>query len=137
MSTNPSATAPTEDVCAIWLAAYPQSRPVKLAERVYRRHVPDALTLCVLLWAIDGRAHELRRYEDEVLSLIIEHSGSVLNRLHNLSNDEGPTEIHVLEFPSEKALDLYMNDGRRLALAADRDRCVARTEVIRVQAMNG
>lgn len=137
MSTNPSATAPTEDVCPIWLAAYPQLRRVKLAERLYRRHVPDSVTLCVLLWAIEGRHRELSRYEDEVLGLIAEHGGSVLNRLHNVSSDDGPTEIHVLEFPSEDALDRYINDGRRLALAADRDRSIARTEVIRVQPMNG
>jgi hypothetical protein len=39
--------------------------------------------------------------------------------------------MHVLEFASEVALDAYMHDERRLALAAERDRAIARTQVIR------
>ena len=91
------------------------------------------MTLCVLLWAIDGRIQEMSDYEDRVLALIAEHGGRVANRLRNLAQDEGPTEIHVLEFPSERALNEYMSDGRRLALAADRERSIARTDVLRVQ----
>lgn len=91
------------------------------------------MTLCVLLWAIDGRIQEMSDYEDRVLALITEHGGRVANRLRNLAQDEGPTEIHVLEFPSEKVFNEYMSDGRRLALAADRERSIARTDVLRVQ----
>ena len=39
----------------------------------------------------------------------------------------------VSEFPSAAALDAYMGDPRRTALAADRDRAVARTEIIEVE----
>jgi uncharacterized protein (DUF1330 family) len=91
------------------------------------------MTLCVLLWAVDGRVHEMTEYEDVVLGLIPEHGGSVLNRLRNTAGDDGPTEVQVIEFPSQLSLDQYMNDSRRLERAADRDRWVARTEVIRVK----
>lgn len=91
------------------------------------------VTLCVLVWAVEGRIREMAEYEDETLALIPDHGGLVLNRLRNTTVDDGPTEVHVVEFPSQRALDEYMNDGRRLARAADRDRCVARTEVIRMQ----
>lgn len=102
------------------------------AGAAYRVAMSDALTLCVLLWAVDGRAAELAEYEDNVLALIAEHGGEVINRFQNV-NEDGPSEVHVLEFPSEPDLDAYMNDDRRLELAADRDRWVARSEVFRVQ----
>ena len=44
-----------------------------------------------------------------------------------------PAEIQLLEFPSAAALDAYMGDPRRTVLAADRDRAVARTEILEVE----
>lgn len=84
----------------------------------------DSVTLCVLLWAVNGCIRDMTEYEDEVLAMIPEHGGLVLNRLRNTAVDDGPSEVHVVEFPSQRALDEYLND---------RDRCVARTEVIRVE----
>ena len=94
--------------------------------------MPDPVDLLVLLWAVPGRLQELQEYEDRVLKLIIEHGGKVVDRLRNLGT-EGPSEIHVLHFSSQVDLDSYMNDSRRLDLATDRERCVARTDVIRVE----
>ena len=41
--------------------------------------------------------------------------------------------MQLLEFPSVQALDEFMTDGRRQSLACERDRVIARTEVIEVQ----
>jgi hypothetical protein len=46
--------------------------------------------------------------------------------------DGQPFEIQLLEFPSTAAFNDYMTDGRRLSLADDRDRAIARTQVIDV-----
>jgi hypothetical protein len=35
--------------------------------------------------------------------------------------------------PSEASLDAYMNDPRRLAMAAERDAAVARTDLFRIR----
>jgi hypothetical protein len=94
--------------------------------------MPEPIDLCVLLWAVPGRLDELIRYEDRVLALVADHSGKVVDRLRNLG-EEGPSEVQVLHFPSQESLDSYMNDPRRLVLAGDRDRSVARTEVLSVQ----
>jgi hypothetical protein len=40
--------------------------------------------------------------------------------------------MQFYSFPSEAALQAYLADDRRVALAAERDRVVARTELIRV-----
>lgn len=89
-----------------------------------------SLTLCVLLWARPGAADALAAYEDQVLHLIPEHGGRVLQRARGSGEGGQPAEIQFLEFPSAAALDGYMVDGRRTALAGVRDRAIARTEVI-------
>ena len=90
------------------------------------------VTLCVLLWAVEGRSRGLVDYEDKVLALIAEHHGRVLQRVRGREHPEEPFEVQILEFPSEVALQEYMQDERRQELLPKRERVVARTEVIRV-----
>ncbi len=91
------------------------------------------LTLCVLLWAQPGADDALIAYEDRVLELVPGHGGRVLQRLRSNGAAGQPLEIQLLQFPSAAALTGYMTDGRRLAMADERDRAVARTEVIDVE----
>jgi uncharacterized protein (DUF1330 family) len=90
-------------------------------------------TLCVLLWAHPGAEAALAAYEDTVLRLVPGHGGQVMQRARGSGAGGQPAEIQFLEFPTAAALDGYMNDPRRTALTADRDRAVARTEVIDVE----
>jgi uncharacterized protein (DUF1330 family) len=91
------------------------------------------LTFYVLLWSHPGMDDALSAYEDSVLALVGEHGGTVLQRARSDGEENRPIEIQLYEWPSEAAMDAYMSDPRRTALAADRDRSVARTEIIRVQ----
>ena len=91
-----------------------------------------AVTLCVLLWPRAGHADALIAYEDAVLQLVPAHGGCVRERVRTDGADGAPLEIHVLEFPSEEALDAYMQDPQRAALADARDRAIERTAVYRV-----
>ena len=99
----------------------------------------NPVSLCVLLWAKPGKESALSAYEDQVLGLLADHGGRVLPRGsvipdgRDSSHEEQPSEVQFLEFPSEGALDAYMNDSRRLALSADRDAAITRTDVLRVR----
>ena len=93
----------------------------------------STVTLCVLLWAAPGRDDELIAYEDRVLPLVGEYGGRVLSRARSSGENDEPLEVHMLEFPSSASLDGYMQDERRAALRHERDRAIARTEIIRVQ----
>jgi uncharacterized protein (DUF1330 family) len=95
----------------------------------------NSVVLCVLLWARPGAVEALSSYEDQVLALVADHGGQVLQRgsVTPGGSADAPAEVQFLEFPSEAALDAYMNDPRRLALAGDRDAAVARTDVHRIQ----
>lgn len=88
--------------------------------------------LCVLLWPHRGREEALIAYEDEVLSLVPEHGGTVLQRVRSADGDGGPLEVHLIRFPDQAAFDGYLADPRRTAMADRRDSAVARTEVLRV-----
>jgi uncharacterized protein (DUF1330 family) len=94
------------------------------------------VTTCVLLWARPGMEAALSAYEDKVLRLIAVHGGRVLERgtvLPGSQHDgEPPTEVQFLEMPSEASLDAYMNDPRRLDMAAERDAAIARTDLFRI-----
>jgi uncharacterized protein (DUF1330 family) len=78
----------------------------------------------------------LTAYEDKVLLLIAEHGGRVVQRgiVQPDSQHEGerPTEVQLLEMPSEASLAAYINDPRRLAMAAERDAAIARTDLFRI-----
>lgn len=90
------------------------------------------VTLCVQLWAHEGREAALIAYEDEVLPMIPVHGGTVLQRARSDGADGAPLEVHLIQFPFQKALDSYMADPRRAALADAREKAIARTEIIRV-----
>jgi uncharacterized protein (DUF1330 family) len=98
--------------------------------------VPEIpVSLCVLLWANRGQESALTAYEDKVLGLLADHGGRVLQRGSVADGGDGqPAEVQFLEFSSEAALAAYMSDTRRLALAADRDAAIARTDVLRIRA---
>jgi uncharacterized protein (DUF1330 family) len=95
------------------------------------------LLTCILLWARPGTEAALSAYEDKVLRLVAEHGGRVLERGTVLPGSqydgEPPTEVQLLEMPSEASLDAYMNDPRRLAMAGERGAAIARTDVFRIQ----
>jgi hypothetical protein len=94
------------------------------------------VNLCVLLWAHQGREADLSAYEDQVLGLLGEHDGHLIQRAETVNgkgDDSAPTEVQFLRFASEAALDGYMHDDRRAALAGQRDAAIAMTEVLRVR----
>lgn len=90
------------------------------------------LQLCVLLWAVSGREPELISYEDAVLALLPRHGGSVVSRVRRLDAEPGPLEVQVVQLPNDAALQDYLADPERIALAETRRAVVDRTEMIRV-----
>jgi hypothetical protein len=90
------------------------------------------VTLCVLLWAREGREAALLSYEDRVLQLLPDHGGRLLQRARTAGESGRPLEVQLVQFPSEEARASYMIDWRRAALDGDRDAAIERTEVLRV-----
>jgi len=91
------------------------------------------LTFYVLLWSHPGMAEALIAYEDSVLAWVGEHGGTVLQRARSDGAEGRPLEIQLFEWGSQSAMDGFMSDPRRTALASERDRAIARTEIVPVQ----
>ena len=92
----------------------------------------DELTLCCLLWAHPGTEADLVAYEDRVLALLPEHGIDLIVRAIGDGAGVRPIETHVYRLPGQAALDAYIADPRRTALADERDRVIARTELFPV-----
>lgn len=91
-----------------------------------------SLDLCILLWPRPHAEAALADYEDRVLELLADHGARTLQRARTDGTGSAPLEIQILRFPSQAALNAYMADERRAALAEQRDAAIARTEVIPV-----
>jgi len=96
--------------------------------------MPDdtEVRLCCLLWAHDGHEADLRAYEDKVLALVPGTGGELLQRVAGDGTNGQPHEVQIFRFPSQQALTTYLDDPRRTALADERDRAIARTELFPV-----
>ena len=91
------------------------------------------ITVCVLLWSVDGAESRLVAYEDEVLALVPEYGGAVVSRVRRAAGSpEHPFEVQVIELPDQATLDAYLADPRRATLSSVRDEAIARTEIIPV-----
>ena len=90
-------------------------------------------SMYVFLWAHPGMEHALSDYEDAVLRLVPEHGGCVVQRAWTDGMEGRPLEIQLFEWASAAAMDEYMADARRTALSAERERAIARTEIVPVQ----
>jgi uncharacterized protein (DUF1330 family) len=91
------------------------------------------MKLCVLLWAVPGQEQQLIEYEDLVLPRLAAYDARVVQRVRSQEAADGPLEVHILDFPSEDALEQYLADPERASWSALRDRSIARSEVLRVE----
>lgn len=92
-----------------------------------------SLTLCVLLWAHDGQESALASYEDRMLELLEPHGVELLQRARSSGHDGEPLEVQLYRFPSEESFNGFMGDERRVALEADRQKVIAKTQIMRVE----
>ncbi|MEV0951199.1 hypothetical protein [Promicromonospora sp. NPDC050249] len=97
----------------------------------------DQIQLCCLLWAHPGQEAALTAYEDQVLKLLPEHGGTVVQRAVSDGTEGRPHEVQLFRFESQGGLDSYLADPRRTALEKERDRVVAGTEVFPVELLPG
>ncbi len=90
------------------------------------------LNLCVLLSGMPGNEQLLIEYEDQVLDRLTTYGARIVQRVRATDPQSAPFEVHILEFPSEDALDQYMEDPVRRSLSELRERGIAHTDILRV-----
>jgi 2-polyprenyl-3-methyl-5-hydroxy-6-metoxy-1,4-benzoquinol methylase/uncharacterized protein (DUF1330 family) len=91
--------------------------------------VSEPLTLCCLFWARPGQVDAMKTYEDAVIMLLGDHGATILQRAFSEGSEGHPHEVQIYAFPDQRALDAFLSDPRREALAPERERVIERTEL--------
>jgi uncharacterized protein (DUF1330 family) len=90
------------------------------------------LYLTVHLYGRNGVPGEFRDYELKALTIFRKHGGDIVvayTPTADPTRAETPEEIQVLRIASRAALDAFMHDPERLALATEREAVIRKTEV--------
>ena len=88
--------------------------------------------LCVLLWPHPDAESLLVAYEDKVLTLLADHGGRLLSRaVSPTATMRRPTKCISWSSRRKRLSTRTCSDERRVALASERERAIARTQVLR------
>ncbi|MEO7958536.1 MAG: DUF1330 domain-containing protein [Fibrobacteria bacterium] len=90
------------------------------------------LYINVHLFGGKGYRGEFLEYEAKALEVFRRHGGEVVVAYAPVPAADGaetPDEIQVLRIPDRKAFDAFMQDPVRMAMAAERDAVIRKTEV--------
>lgn len=89
-----------------------------------------SLIVVVELTIREGSYDDFQEFEARAVRLMSEFGGKLLFAFQpEDTNDD--VEVHVLEFPDKLSFEKYRNDPRTKDMAADRDRVIASTRIMR------
>lgn len=86
---------------------------------------PSQYKLQVDLWVKPGMEKAFATYERKALGNMANYGGVLIEQSRP---EAGPTERHVLAFPSQAAFEAYKRGPEALAVRAERDTCIKGTE---------
>ena len=95
--------------------------------------MPEALIVIAYLTVRAGKRLEFEEFERQALSLVRQHGGELLHALEPIATSpstDPPDEVHILRFPSQRALHDYRADPALLSLAALRTEAIADTKLL-------
>lgn len=88
--------------------------------------VPSQYKLQVDLWVKPGKERAFEAYERKAMVNMANYGGILVGQSRP---EVGPTERHVLGFPSQAAFESYKQGPEARAVRAERDACIERTEI--------
>jgi hypothetical protein len=81
---------------------------------------------------VPGKAADASTYEHRVLQYFVEHGGEIIAAFKPQAQADGlppADEVQLLRIPTQKQLDAYLSDPRRLGLSPMRAGSIAVTEL--------
>jgi len=91
----------------------------------------SSVSLVVSVWLKGDDVAGFEAFERAAAEVMAQHGGRIEHVARRTADGDGPFEVHVVTFPSERALADYRDDARFKALAPLRERVIARTEIWR------
>jgi hypothetical protein len=94
--------------------------------------VSERVLRIVSLWLAEGvSVAAFEAFERKAAAIMAAHGGRIERAIRTGGAGEGgPFEVHLVSFTDAAAIDSYRADPQTLALHAERERIIARTEVI-------
>jgi uncharacterized protein (DUF1330 family) len=91
------------------------------------------VTLIVSLWLKTDDIAAFEAFERAAAGVMAKHGGRIdqVIRKAGVERGDGPFEVHVVSFPDWSSFDAYRADPAFAALRPQRDRLIARTEILR------
>jgi uncharacterized protein (DUF1330 family) len=82
-----------------------------------------------------GMAEAFRAYEHAAARIMAKHGGAIERVIverpqSGVVADHPLREVHIVTFPSDEAFAAYRADPELVALAAQRDACIADTQIL-------
>jgi uncharacterized protein (DUF1330 family) len=93
----------------------------------------DGVRLAVHIWLRDGNVEAFEAYERKVAAILGRHGGRIERAIRctgAASEPAAPFEIHLVSFPDRESFAAYRADPALRALAAERERIVAKTWIV-------
>ncbi len=88
------------------------------------------IQVIALLYASTDGIKGLREFESKVIPILREHGGQLISASTNIDRlIDDPDEIHVIQFPNDKAFETYKNDQRVIKLRSLKDTMIRKMEV--------
>lgn len=87
------------------------------------------IQIIALIYAGKRGLEGLREFETKALSILREHSGSLVSASTSPDISAGPDEIHVIQFPSMDCFEAYKSDARLAELSSLRQEVISKVEI--------
>ncbi len=88
--------------------------------------LPPQYKLQVDLWVKPGMEQDFQTFERKALVNLANYGGVLIEKSRP---ESGPTERHVLSFPSQVAFEAYKRGPEAQAAQSERDHCIEKTEI--------
>ena len=90
---------------------------------------PERVSLVVSLWIKGNDVAGFEAFERAAAEIMSIHGGNVEQVVRCSGVEGSPFEVHIVTFPSARALQEYHDDPRLVELRPLRERVIARTEI--------
>lgn len=90
---------------------------------------PDPYRIVVNLWVVAGQEAAYASFERKAFAAMSSYGGTVIEVT---TPETGPTERHVLQFPTRRAFEAYRAGPEAVSLQVERELCIERTEIAEV-----
>ena len=91
--------------------------------------MPEGVSLVVSLWIKGNDVAGFEAFERAATEIVSDHGGNVEQVVRCSAVEGSPFEVHLVTFPSARALQEYREDPRLVELRPLRERVIARTEI--------